>query len=226
MICRYFILTLAFLLPNWALSQDRETNVASFLRTHEYQKTHDVRYSNLEKKANRLIRKNAYIGKSKSLRQYRVFIFVTGSMITTKDYRDGKFLDYLWCQSHSRQRHLNRALQTKREYMSALTLITDSLGNLVADYNGDDLITYPPYNIIHEGRQEIAKMFFNREIDFAFIFWGDPQFYICIKGNDMSVLDASGDKPKRMSWDEFVDTYIVNGFPKSRTPFLTGRLAD
>lgn len=68
-------------------------------------------------------------------------------------------------------------------------------------------------------------MFFNREIDFAFIFWGDPLFYICIKGNDMFVLDASGDKPKRMSWDEFAETYIVNGFPKPRNPFLWGVLA-
>ena len=226
MICRYFILMLALWLPNWALAQDRSANVESFLKNQDYFVSNDIRYSNLEKKVKSLIRKNAYIGKSKGLRRYHVFVFATGSMITTKDYRDGKFLEYLWCEPHW-EHYPNRASQAKKAYLSALTLITDSLGNLVADFNGYNLFTYPPYKYNRDpGRPKIAKMFFNGELDFAFIFWSDPYFYICFKGNEMFVIDDSKGKFKRMSWDEFVDTYIVNGFPKPRPLFWRSVLSD
>ena len=222
MINKGLIISLFLWFSNMMSAQELSSNVQSFISHQEI--THKIDRINLENRINRLIQKNKQIEMSNSLKQFHIYFFeMDGSLITVQDYRDGKFLRHLNPIFYSPLQS-KRFLPKKEKYLLALSLITDSLGNIVAFVDDDTLNIYPSNNF-NAGYKKIAKLFFNEEIDFAFLFISDIKFYICLKGNELFVLDDSENKLKRISWDEFVNKYIINGFPKERTMYLKGRSA-
>ena len=220
MINKGLIISLFLWFSNMMSAQELSSNVQSFISLQEI--IYKADRINLENRINRLIQKNKQIEMSNSLKQFHIYFFeMDGSLITVQDYRDGKFLRHLNPILYSPLQS-KRFLRKKEKYLWALSLITDSLGNIVAFADNEIMYTINNINI---GYQRIAKMFFNKEIDFAFLFRSDIKFYICIKETELFVLNDSEENLKRMSWEEFINTYIIYGFPKERTTYVKGRPA-
>ncbi len=83
------------------------------------------------------------------------------------------------------------------------TLITDSLGNLVA--GGDAHLVYGRTSF-DSNDVKLAKMFFDKEIDFAFYLEGTLlSRYIGIKGNNLFAFEATKEGLKIYSWRELIE---------------------
>ena len=95
------------------------------------------------------------------------------------------------------------------------SLITDSLGKDIANYYQGRLSIASHYSDLYNfANKELAKMFFNNEIDFVFtngnLHWVGK--YFCIKDDKLFVLEhkkLSDTKMSYYSWNEFLESIGV-----------------
>lgn len=83
------------------------------------------------------------------------------------------------------------------------TIVTDSIGQLVA-YGDARSLFVPVANGFNED-SEIARLFFEKKIDFAFDLFLHPNTYICLCGNNIFVLKSGKDGLVHCSWENFLD---------------------
>lgn len=89
-----------------------------------------------------------------------------------------------------------------KKYLKTSTLITDSVGNLVA--TGDARFVTSLHNdSFAQYDMKLAKMFFNKEIDFAF-YLHSMRYMVGVKGNHLYALKDTQEGLKIYSWEEFI----------------------
>ena len=156
----------------------------------------------LENRIMNLIKKKPEITNIKGLRQFHVFwVSLDNENIKKEDYLNHSFLYKLIPPGYY---HFgsNSLLKKEKKYLRSITSITDSIGNLVA--TGDArLVHVAPF--FNQFDVKLAKMFFNKEIDFAFYMGGAYPTFIAIKGNKLSVVKDTQEGLKIYSWEEFID---------------------
>jgi len=170
---------------------------------------------------------NPDIANMQGLRQFHILWL--GSFTDKKeDYLDRTFLYKLFCgyyelspkvKQNKREKipflycinpDLYYQIESKKwkKYLKTTTLITDSTGNLVA--SGDARLVYG-YTNFSQFDKKLAKMFFDKEIDFAFYMGGAYPSFIVIKDNKISVVkETKEEELKIYSWDEFMECCFEN----------------
>lgn len=123
------------------------------------------------------------------------------------NYINYSFLDHLYSAYYEIKPKF--IFGKKERYIDTQTLITDSLGNLVvtADFR---LVYNQQSNNSRLHTARIAKMFFDGEIDFAFIL-GYPHtihYTVGIKGNELFVIHNSKKNFQVYSWEEFIENHF------------------
>jgi hypothetical protein len=88
-----------------------------------------------------------------------------------------------------------------KKFIRTTTLITDSTGNLVARGDARFVVGYTKFS---QSDKELAKMFFEKEIDFAFCMGGQFGTYIGIKDDNLFALEETKEGLKIYSWEEFM----------------------
>ena len=155
----------------------------------------------LEKRITNLIKKKPEIANIQGLRQYHIFwLGIEKDSLKKEDYLDHSFLHKLYYGYY----HLgsNSLFKKRKEYIRTTILITDSAGNLVA--RGDArLVHISP--VFDPNDVKLAKMFFDKEIDFAFYMGGTFNKYVGIKGNNLFVLESTQEGLMIYSWEEFME---------------------
>ncbi|MDR1614422.1 MAG: hypothetical protein LBS26_02525 [Campylobacteraceae bacterium] len=168
----------------------------------------------LENRITDLIKKKPAIANIQGLRQFHILLLGFSDYnkveIKKEDYLDYSFL-YQLRQSYY---HLgsNSLFAKKKKYLSTITLVTDSTGNLVATSDAR-LVHIAP--VFDQKDIELAKMFFDKEIDF--ILWLETphitRYMVGIKDNNLYALERTKEGLKIYSWDEFMkccfDKWIV-----------------
>jgi hypothetical protein len=159
----------------------------------------------LENRITQLIKNNPKISHIQGLRQYHVFWlkFADKSKIdTTKEmYLNKTFLLQLIPTYYK----IGSNFSKEKEYLSTFTLITDSLGNLVAVGDAISLSVTPRFL---GSSIELAKMFFDKKIYFVFNletpFVGS--YNVGIKENYLFALDVGG--LSLYPWEDFIAHYF------------------
>lgn len=169
---------------------------------------------------------NPDIANIQGLQQFHVFLLHADNGDITEDkFSDKSFIYHLNCDYFnlspkakkiksdnkpsllyriSPDLYYKRASKKWKKYVTTLTFITDSAGNLIA--TGDARFVTP---FFYNGSQELpymklAKMFFNKEIDFAFM-WEVLGYYFCLKNNDLFVIEDHKEGLKIYGWSEFLN---------------------
>ncbi len=160
--------------------------------------------ASLEARITSLIKKQPEITDIQRLRQFYILLFSYNNTkvdIKKEDYFDRSFLQQLSpFYYHIKSKFI---LGKKKKYLDTSTLITDSIGNLVA--TADARMVY----ITHANDPEyikLAKMFFNKEIDFV-CGLASPhsmRYMVGIKNNDLYIFDLQDDL-KIYPWKEFIN---------------------
>jgi hypothetical protein len=151
----------------------------------------------LENRITDLIKKNPKIANIQGLRQYHILWL--GSTNKKEDFLSYSFLHQLY-QGYF---HLNSntLLKKRQKYIKTTTLITDSIGNLVA--KGDArLVHVAP--VFDENDIELAKMFFDKEIDFAF-YLHTMRYMITVKDNNLYALEDTKEDLIIYTWEKFIE---------------------
>jgi len=159
----------------------------------------------LEKRISELIKKNPDIANIHGLRQFHILLMGFSDYnkveIKKENYLDYSFLSRL----HQRYYHVssNSLFAKKKKYLSTITLITDSLGNLVA--TGDARLVHIA-SVFSQNDIESAKMFFNKEMDFILRLETphSMRYMVGIKGNNLYALERTNKGLKIFQWDEFM----------------------
>lgn len=152
----------------------------------------------LENRITDLIKKKSEIANIQGLRQYHILWL--GSYTNKKeDYLDHSFLHQLGYDYY--RLSSNSLFRKEKKYIKATTLITDSVGSLVA--TGDARLVHisPAF---FQSDVELAKMFFENEIDFAF-YLHTMSYMVGIKGNNLYGLERTQEGLKIYSWEEFME---------------------
>jgi hypothetical protein len=166
----------------------------------------------LEKRITSLVKKKPEIANIRGLRQFHVFGLYSGNS-RKEDFLNRSFLYKLSLGGYYDIKS-NFLFWKRRKYIKAQTSITDSVGNLVA--RGDARLVhvapvFGQYNI------ELAKMFFDKEIDFVFDlgFPYSSRYMVGIKGNNLYALQNTKEGLKVYPWDEFMqccyDEWVFQG---------------
>lgn len=190
---RYLILTIII---NFGMCSYAQENINMIEVLHIKQ---DI--VSLENRITDLIKKKPEIANIQGLRQFHIFwLSVEEDSLKKEDYLDHSFL-YKLCYGYY---HLgSKSLFNKgKKYIRTTTLITNSVGNLVA--TGDARLVHisPAF---FQSDVELAKMFFDNEIDFAFYAGGTFSKYIGIKGNNLFALERTKEGLKIYTWEEFME---------------------
>jgi len=153
----------------------------------------------LEDRITDLIKKNPEIADIQGLKQFHLFwVGVEKDSLKKEDYLDYSFLYKLIPPGYY---HFGSNSLLKK-YLRSETLITDSAGNLIA--RGDArLVHVAP--VFDSNDIKLAKMFFNKEIDFAFYMGGQLRTYVGIKGNTLYMFKTTQDELIQYSWKEFME---------------------
>lgn len=196
----------------YSFGQEREHNIHLFMQ----QFTDGVSYfskdvESLRKRTDFLIRKDPVLSSMVGIRQYHIYsLYPCGSYIWRIEYEDASFLFNLVYGYYTiRGNFLNRLFSKKMKYMRDRTVITDSLGNLVA--YGDARSIFVPQIPLSENDDEveIAKLFFENRIDFVFDLFQYPNTYICIRENNLFVLEAGTNGLEHSSWESFLEKKLI-----------------
>ena len=202
-----FLLTAA-----WVQAQNNNQNIIDFvIANKKYMAT------NLQT-AEWIIKKEAKKNQElKDYRNIRIFHILdmghSGYFFIDKDYLDYSFLNRLYSGCHFLKSR--KLFSTKKWLTGVESLITDSLGNYIANYYQGCLSIASHYSDLYNfANKELAKMFFNNEIDFVFtngnLHWAGK--YFCIKDDKLFVLEhkkLSDTKMSYYSWNEFLESIGV-----------------
>lgn len=144
----------------------------------------------LEERISKHIKNSEEFSKIQGLKLYHIFwLSVDGSKIKKEEFINYSFLDRLNPRYYYYEFDWNyffstfRYLFIKNKYLDNSVRITDSLGNLIG---GGGVNYVRSYQYPHDYDIKLAKMFFNNEIDFAFVL-NDFQTYF-IKDSKIYVL--------------------------------------
>ena len=92
-----------------------------------------------------------------------------------------------------------------------ITLITDSIGNLIGIYDVHYFLL-PKSFLSMRGEliefETLAHLYRNREIDFAFFQREMSGTFFCVKGYDLFVLKKESGEMRRYSWKDFVERFL------------------
>ena len=190
---KYFILII-FMYSVTSLYAQENINMIEILNIEQ-----DIIF--LEKRIMSLIKKNSVIANIQGFKQFHI-IWLGSDTNRKEDFFDCSFFGKLFLADHY-QIKSGFLFWKKQEYIKATTIITDSVGNLIA--KGDVRLVHvaPVF-----GKQDIrlAKMFFDKEIDFVFLL-GFPflmRYMVGIKDNTLYALEGTKEGLKVYSWDEFM----------------------
>ena len=180
----------------------------------------DVRH--LEKRISKLVRKNPDIAKMKGLKQFHIFCLCIddATKLQKEDYINLSFLYNL--RTYQRVLYTLRknpfsgnrsSIRRESDIIASNTFLIYSNGFLVADDTSGSLSpTYSSYNTF------LAKVFFDKEIDFAFRILTPSEMQsvdIGIKENSLYVFGIDDDGYEIIyTWDEFIDCCLddwING---------------
>ena len=173
----------------------------------------------LEKRIARLIKKKPEIANVQGLRQFHILL-LGNTNIRKERFLDRSFLrqitigDYFhlypiisYRKGGGWRLNVRNIFRKNQKYIQTVTFITDSTGNLVA--KGDARFVTPIYkgSYFELSDMKLAKMFFDKEIDF--VFWlGFPhstRYMIGIKDNNLYGLQNTQEGLKIYTWDEFME---------------------
>lgn len=196
----------------WALpilSKTKAENIQSFVRAWSDPYLYGSRLRKLNYRTDYLIKRHSTLSKMEKLHQFHVIYFYyalyMGELPCKQEFSDCYFLDRL---SHdyyriSQKSLLKRVFCKDEEYIKDHTLITDSVGNLLAVGDARGLFSNVSTEAYDHDRL-IARKMYDKEVDFAFNIchpWG----YLCIKGEELFVLEGTDGGLKRYTWEEYVD---------------------
>ena len=163
----------------------------------------------MEERISYLIRHKPELADMKGLRQFHIIdVYPTDNppviegYFTKNEYLDQSFLYHLSPSYYT----LNSPwiFGKKKRYISALTFITDSTGNLLA--TGDVFLVHVA-PVKGEDDIKLAKMFFDGEIDFAFYVSQHAGEFITYLKNDSLYAYNTRDLTI-YPWREFIDRYL------------------
>ena len=167
-----------------------------------------------EKKIRKEIRKDPVLSTTTGLRIYYIpELLYVGELPSIKKYLDGSFLEDLTYRFRVK---LAFAPQSKYQiskyfyrYMG-FALITDSVGNFIALYNGlqlqhESFFCSSEYLQKEANRyKQISKMLFNGDMDLAFYNFNISNVYFCLSKGEIFVLKYEEDKIERVPWEKYV----------------------
>ncbi|MDR2954384.1 MAG: hypothetical protein LBV43_04820 [Prevotella sp.] len=156
----------------------------------------------LEKKITSLIKKEPKIAHIEGLRQFHLFwTAIKEDSLKKEDYLNHSFL-YKLIHPGYYDLGSNFLFIRKKEYLRSQTYITDSTGTLVGT---SDATLVSAYSVFNPSSVRLAKMFFNKELDYVFYIGGRLGNYIGIKGNNLYALENTKDGLKIYPWKEFIE---------------------
>ena len=165
----------------------------------------------LEHRITGLIKKNPALSKIQGLRQYHILFLYSPSQ-RKEDFYDYSFLyhletDYYFIRS-------NLLFRKKKKFIKASTFITDSIGNLIATGDARHIVTFNKRSYLALPNVKMAKMFFDKDIDFAF-YLASPysmDYVIGLKKNNLYALEKTKAGLKLYNWAEFMDCCFDDWF--------------
>lgn len=216
MIINYFryllLISLIFSVQQEGQAQNINQKVIDFVRTNKEYMATNIQIEDWIIK--REAKKNSELKDYKDIRIFHIFdMGHPGFFFIDKDYIDYSFLKHLNSGCHFLKSR--KLFSTKKWLVGVKSLITDSLGNYIANYYQGCLSIASHYTDLYNfANRELAKMFFNNEIDFVFtngnLHWSGK--YFCIKDNKLFVLEhkkLSDTKMSYYSWNEFLESIGV-----------------
>lgn len=212
------ILLLVIMLINvqYNVAQEPSENIDFFLKFHSKPMMYmynwgakSVTSMSLEYEIKRIIKKTPELKKYKDIRMFHLNeMYVPGYFLKDKNYIDYSFLNDLVC-GYYRKRY---SFFGKKEIPRTRTLLTDSAGNYLGEFYLGHIYLADGYkpDVISD-KVELAKMFYNNEIDYVFYSLQWNVGYFCIKDHHMFVLEkiySKEDKTwelKYIPWEEFLE---------------------
>ncbi len=196
------IILLALLICTCSYAQEKSLNMVDALNIKK-----DIR--SLDKRILHLVKKHPKLSKEKGIQIFYAFILSTEENKTSEeDYRSGKFLYTL---SPSYRKFYQNFLYRKKYINTMAIYIADSIGNLLA--TASPRFIHIPH--IHGVTDiEMTKMFHRKEVDFVFYKnLTSLGTLFAIKGNDVFIIEESGEGIKEYKLDEYVDCCYNKLFP-------------
>lgn len=149
----------------------------------------------LEKKIARLIKKRPEIAKYKTLRQFHIF------MLKSNTYKIQDFFDY----SFLNKLDYDYSKIKSQKIIHTITLITDSIGNLLA-YAYDQMVY--PYGMgsLYLSEKELTKMLFTKELSFVF-YLASPysmNYMIGLRDNKLCAIKMTSNGLQIYDWETFL----------------------
>ena len=151
----------------------------------------------LENRITDLIKKNPKIANIQGLKQYHILLLSPKyGNFNKENYLDYSFLYQLSYGYYS--------LFGKQKYIVTETLVTDSIGNLIA--TGDAILVHVA-PVFAKSDMEVSRMFFNKEFDFVFCLASPHSmgYMVGIKDNNLYALEDTKEGIKIYTWEEFIE---------------------
>lgn len=198
----------------WALpilSQTKADNIQSFVRKWSDPYLYGSRLRKLNNRTDYLIKRHPTLSKIEKLHQFHVICFYYGTYMgelpCKQEFSDCSFLDRLCYDFYhiSQKNFLKRVFCKDEEYIKDLALITDSVGNLLAIGDARTLFSDVSTEAYDHDRL-IARKMYDKEVDFAFSIC-HPSGYLCIKGEELFVLEEMDGGLKHYAWEEYFDRW-------------------
>jgi len=173
--------------------------------------------NSLEKRILKMIKKNPDIAKTKDLKLFHILYLgiEDANSLTKEDYLNHTYLQHLY-YFRTNVKNPSGNFDIRLKYICTHTLITDSKGNLVA--RGDAFRVTPTDNDSNDAIR--AKMFFDKEIDFAFRIvylgcryeFGIRKDKLYVFGWEKAVFDDVFVECEfvKYTWEEFVECCLDN----------------
>jgi|GEM_PF-556404 len=190
---------------------------------------HDI--ISLENRINSLIKKRPELANIQGIKQYNILSLDTYTN-KKEDYLDYSFLNklvqdyysilgkgprgkpptrsFLYRVSPYLYFHIKSSkplFRKERKYLKATTLISDSAGNLIASGDARFITLVHKDSYFELANEKLAKMFFDKEIDFVFDL-GFPfsiRYMIGIKEYNLYAFEKTKEGLKIYHWEEFMD---------------------
>jgi len=159
----------------------------------------------LEKGITKRIKEYPDIAKIKDVKQFHILDleFKEDAILASENFKNHSFLYHLYPIRKDKFTRIG-TLRKRDNHILTYSLITDSKGNLIA-YG--DILSLHPTSVTFLAN--FAKLFFDKEIDFAFSIYsalGMP-YFIGIKGNNLYAFgwDYDINDFVKYTWEEFIE---------------------
>ncbi|MRJ11227.1 hypothetical protein EDL98_09090 [Ornithobacterium rhinotracheale] len=169
----------------------------------------------LEKRINELVKKDPKLKNIQGIKQFHVLLLGYKNDITKKDinkekYKDYSFLDLLVPRYNYYTTSNGLLFRKKKKYITTLTLITDSEGNLIAYGDGKFIVS----NFNPKLYFDLTKTLFSKKLDTVIYLEGphNSKYSIGIKGNELYALENDIDDLKIYPWKDFMNCCFESWF--------------